>query len=658
MGADNETELRRRLDGVTAELLSTYEEIEALTTVAEIAASSTDVASVGRRILEEAAGLLQADVAFVIYTDRELKGEEPAPAGVTNGERDAIAAALARWLSEQPRPILMAPFSEGAGIPHAPDALLAVPLRCEGLVLGAMCLGRRGEGATFTAGDLKILSVLGSSAASVLLQRKNLDLVRLSRGLEERNQLLKGILAISREIASTLDLDRLLHALSNLPTRALGFDRCAVLLDEGGSRRLRAVSGAAHVDRGDTEMKSLERALDWVAGRGTQVTAQERASEGGTTLVADPPEAAAQLAAHMKMAGARSFLAIPMSDDQGLLGVLSLESGAEGFLDERRLEGATILANQATVALRNAQLYGEMPLIRLLGPLRGGLAKVRTLPRRKLAAWGAAALVLMAILIFGRWNLKVPGNVTILPSRIVLVSARVRGVILEVGPYHEGDRVPKGAVLARLEVPDLRMRLNEATSQEESALRGMTRLQAEGRAADLAVARIELERWRNERALLAERIEEASMRAPVDGLLLTPRLEERAGELLEVGGVFCTLAGLDRLRVEIAVKEVDADILVKRGPDGREPAAAAALKFSAFPAVDYRARIVKVRAAAEVIEGARSLVAEGEIEEGPEGTGGLKPGMTGFARIDAGPRALISIILRKPYRFVRSMIWL
>ena len=658
MSVESEADLRKRLDGVTAELLSTYEEIEALTAVAEIAASNTDVASVGRRILEEAAGLLQADVAFVIYTDRELKGEEPAPTGVTSEERDAIVAALSRWLSEQPRPVLMAPFHEGAGIPHAPDALLAVPLRCEGVVLGALCMGKRGEGATFTAGDLKILSVLGSSAASVLLQRKNLDLVRLTRGLEERNQLLKGILAISREIASTLDLDRLLHALSNLPTRALGFDRCAVLMDEGGSRRLRAVSGSSIVDRGDSEMKSLERVLDWVAGRGVQVIVQERDAEGGAALVADPPESADQLAPHMKMCGARSFLAIPMADDQGLLGVLSFESGTEGFLDERRHEGATILANQATVALRNAQLYAEVPLIGLLAPLRGGLAKVRGLPRRKLAAWGAVAMVVLAILVFGRWNLKVPGNVTVLPSRIVLVSARVRGVIREVGAYHEGDRVPKGAVLAQLEVPDLTLRLNEASSREEGALRGMTRLQAEGRAADLAVARVELDRWRNERAFLTQRIEEAAMRAPVDGILLTPRLEERAGELLEVGGVFCTLADIDRLRVEIAVRETDADILIRHVQE--EPGAPfeAALKFNAFPAIDYRARIQRVRAAAEMVEGARSLVAEGVIEEGQGGRGGLKPGMTGFARINAGPRPLITLIFRKPYRFVRSLIWL
>ncbi|HZI93110.1 MAG TPA: GAF domain-containing protein [Patescibacteria group bacterium] len=651
----SEADLRRRLDSVTAELLSTYEEMEVLTTVAEIAASTADVKVVGRRLLDEAAGLLEADVAFIFYSDRELAGEEPAPTGITERERDEIAGALQPWLSRQPRPTVMAPFHEAAGITHAPDAMAAVPLRCEGLVLGAICLGKRGEGQTFSAGDLKILSVLGSSAASVLLQRKNLDLMRMSRDLEERNRLLKGILAVSREIASSLDLERLLHALANLPTKALGFDRCAVVLEEGARRRLRAVSGVPRVDRADPELRSLERLLDWSAGHGSRVLVQH--AEDDARVDAEPPEAAEQAAAHMKLAGARSLLAIPMRDDQGLLGILSFESGTAGFVDDMRLEGATILANQATVALRNARLYGEVPFIGLLAPLRSGLARASSLPRRRLAAWGVAAVALLALLVFGRWDLKVPGQATVLPSRVVLVSARSRGVVRDVGGFHEGDRVTRGAVLARLDTPDLELRLSEAKASEQTSLRDMARLEAEGRAADLHVARIAAERWGNERENLQARIDEASLKAPVDGILLTPRLEERVGELLDVGGVFCTLAEMEPLRVEIAVREGDADVIVGNAAAGTG-AFTAALKFHAFPEVDYQARIRKVRSSAEMIEGYRSLVAEGDVEQPPGGQQGLRPGMTGSARIDAGPRPLISILLRRPYRFIRSLIWL
>ena len=115
---------------------------------------------------------------------------------------------------------------------------------------------------------------------------------------------------------------------------------------------------------------------------------------------------------------------------------------------------------------------------------------------------------------------------------------------------------------------------------------------------------------------------------------------------------------LYRLRVEIAVREGDADVIVGNAAAAGAGTFTAALKFHAFPEVDYMARIRKVRSSAEVIEGYRSLVAEGDVEEAPGGQDRLRPGMTGSARIDAGPRPIISILLRKPYRFIRSLIWL
>jgi len=645
----NQDDLRRRLDSVTAELLSTYEEMEVLTTVSEIASATADVGSVGRRVLDEAVGLIEADVAFMTYSDAELKGEEPDPVGISREERDMLGTVLQPWLGGKPRPEVMAPFTQGASVPHAPYALLAVPLRAQDLVLGALCLGRRGEGATFSAPDLKILSVLGSSAAAVLLQRKNLDLVRMALNLERRNILFKGIMSISQESTASLDLRKLLHALANLPTRTLGFDRCAVLMEDGGRLRLRAVSGTAKVDRADAEMKSLERVLDWTAGRGTRVLA--RLDDDGT-FTCEPAEAAEQTRPHMEAAAAKAFLAIPLRDDQGLLGVISFESGTADFIDEIQLEGGTILANQATVALRNARLYGDVPLIGLLAPLRKGMRRARSVSRRRAGLWAAAILAVVAILVLGRWELRVPGIATVLPNRLVQVSAPVSGVVRQVGAWREGDAVPRGAVLARIEAPDLVLRHSEAASRLEASLRNAGRLEAGGDPAALRLARVEADRWRVERDHLAGRLEATSLKAPIDGVLLTPRLQERAGELLEVGGVLCTLAEMAPLRVEIAVNERDADVLLG------DRQLMAALKFQAFPETDGIARIDHVRSSVDATMSGPTITAEGEIVEVEGFEGRLRPGMTGEARIEAGSQSLAWVLLRRPWRFVQRLVWI
>ncbi len=80
----------------------------------------------------------------------------------------------------------------------------------------------------------------------------------------------------------------------------------------------------------------------------------------------------------------------------------------------------------------------------------------------------------------------------------------------------------------------------------------------------------------------------------------------------------------------------------------------AVLKFQSFPEADYEAEITHVRAAAEMVKSRPSLVAEGVVTDPVR----LRPGMTGSARIEAGPRPIISLLMRKPYRLIRSMIWL
>jgi len=650
----------RRLEQVTEDLLALYEEINVLYSVAEIAALSADLGAAGRRILDEAVALLKADVGFIVYTSDDLRGEEPEPVGLTRDACHALADVLARRLGREGRSFVAAPFIEGSAIARAPEAVVASPLMTGGEVLGLLCLGRRGKGATFTSGDGKIVSVLAAQAGLVFAQRRNLDLKRLARGLEERTAALKGILEVGKEITSTLDSDRILRAVADLPARLLGFDRCGVLVDERGILRLRALSGVTRLDREDATTRSLENLLIWVSSRGEALAARaaEDPLSGSKGVVAtdlhsqsETPTAAEfreRAAAHFELSSCQALIAIPLSDDQGTLGAIGLEAARPEVLTEAAREAALIVAQQATVALRNARLYRDLPFVSLLEPMRRGRKRLASIPGRRLAAVAAAvgAMVIASILI--RWDLRVPGTFVLQPGLKVEIVSRVRGVIREIPPVHEGDLIHAGDVLARLDDTDWRLRLGEAESRLHAAQRAAARMEAEGRAADLEIARLESQRWLSERELLQSKIHDATIRAPVDGTLLTPRLRERTGELLDVGSSLCTLAGREGMRAEIAVTESEADALAGDLPS------IAILKFQAFPERDVEARVLNIRPAAEVIGGEPSLVVEAAV---PISVDDLRPGMTGQARIAAGSRSLATLALRRPYRFLRRSLW-
>ena len=106
-------------------------------------------------------------------------------------------------------------------------------------------------------------------------------------------------------------------------------------------------------------------------------------------------------AKHFSDTGYRALYSLPLSDDQGRVGLLLYESSDPNFLAPQNMEMIKVLAAQATVAIRNAMLYREVPLISLLEPLmqkRDALMETSRGRRLTMAAV-AAAVALFLVLV-------------------------------------------------------------------------------------------------------------------------------------------------------------------------------------------------------------------------------------------------------------------
>src|SRR6478672_9637954 len=84
------------------------------------------------------------------------------------------------------------------------------------------------------------------------------------------------VMEMSREIASTLDLDRVMRSVVNLAMKALPFDRGAIALYERGTCDIRAVAGADTVDPDDPELQDLAARSAWAAGIGESFYLSDR----------------------------------------------------------------------------------------------------------------------------------------------------------------------------------------------------------------------------------------------------------------------------------------------------------------------------------------------------------------------------------------------
>jgi len=514
--------------------------------------------------------------------------------------------------------------------------VMATAMVAGGVTVGAIQISNKLTGrGVFDDRDRELLEGLAASAATAL---RNAQL----HTVEKRARDLALLLEISREITATLDLDRVLRSVVNLASRALTFDRGAVGLYQKGQCEIRAIAGEETVNPKDPKLQDLMARAAWAAGRGEQLYLSDRSAPAsdaermfvnvfGPDLEAD---------------GVESGLYLPLKDEEGVLGVLVFEAGTPEFASETQLEVAAILANQTAVALRNAQLYHQVPMVDALEALAAKKRAVLAFPKRKALIYAGVALFVLAALALIRWPFRVVGQgAWFRPTALAPVRALVPGVVerMLVG---EGSAVTRGMPLASLRSTTLTSDRAATAAAATAAERSAALAASQGDAAEEGLHRIRGEGLRQELALLDEEIGLTTIRAPVSGVVLTPHANERVGASLDEGDLLLTLGRTDTLELEFGVDQRDIG-RVQRGQ-------AVHLRVDALPQRTFVGRVTSIGqlpadSGPEVHYPVRASVAN------PNGV--LKPQMAAYARVLTAPESAMDRLLRSPSRWVRLLWW-
>ncbi len=515
-------------------------------------------------------------------------------------------------------------------------SVMAVPLLEDDAAIGALVVAnKRGRHPEFSPEDEELLQDVGRQAVRALRTARQHE-------AEKKVEELDALLAVSREITSTLDLDKVMKTIVNATSALISYDRCGIAIQERGRLRLGAISGAAEVNRSDPEVRRMEELLNWIFLSGTDVAVTQ--TEDGE-ITADRPETVEKFRAIFEETGLRSFFGVVLRDDEGKLGALGFEYRQAFGFDEDTRDLLAILVNQATVAVRNAQLYRQVPLAGFLKPLDERRRKLLNIPVRRRQAWAVAFLVAVLVLVLAPFPLRVEGPARVLPARRAAVSAGVDGVVKEV-LRREGDRVAAGDVVATLKDEGYQAGLAEALSALAIAQSQVAMHTQEGNAAAMFEAQSRRDEERAKVALAREQLEKTLLRAPTAGVLVTPHIEQRVGQAIARGSEFAVVADAGGITAEVAVPESDAS-LVKTGQ-------AIALKMNPFPTRVFRGQVRRVGAELRQ-EGEESFViVEADVANDRDS---LKAGMLGTAKISTGMRSLGTAIFRKPFRYLWLKIW-
>jgi GAF domain-containing protein/multidrug resistance efflux pump len=516
------------------------------------------------------------------------------------------------------------------------QSVIAVPLVCRGEVLGGIeVINERSEDGVFEEEHRLFLEALADDAAAAIRNAKLFQAERQARDLA-------ALLEVSREITSTFDIERILVSVVNLAGRAVRFDRCILALWHDDQLRVRAISGEEQVNRKAAAVREIERFLDWAAERGGELFLPDL-NDRDEELVAQVHD---RFARYLEETRVQGLFLVPMEDAEGRLGVLHFEFATPHRLSEWGREAATLLANQTALALRNAQLYADVPFISWLEPLAEKRRALAAIPGRTWMRYAAAALVVVLVLALVRVPLRLSASEANIRAAVQQPARAAAPGIVDAVWIQEGQRVEAGTPVARIRDEELWRRMREAEAAVELANREELAANSRGDAAAAAAARVRAGEVADALALFRREIERGQVLAPATGVVLTSRLDEIVGSFVAAGQPVTWIGDPARVEIELRMWQDDlGDIRIGDRVRAR---------VSAHPTVTFQGRVVAIAPRAELVAGVPTYAVRA-ILDNREGL--LLPGMAARAKVVTESRPLAVFLFRRPWRWVRMRLW-
>ena len=512
--------------------------------------------------------------------------------------------------------------------------LIAVAVMDRESLVGCVEAINKAEGEAFNDDDLFVLTSLAGTASNAL---HNASLLMAERKVE----ILETLNTVSHEITSTLSLDRMLQTIVNAPQAVIPYERAAIALDHRGRFKLSAVTGTTQINVDHPDIAPLNDLLQWVSLSEEVVHVRQRGDE----IDADREETAAKFRNYFAHSGMRGFYAMPLIDDTGRLGVLALESSDPDFLGPAHIEILQLLSSQATVALRNAQMYKEVPFISVLEPVLARKRRFMAMEKRRRTLIIGAVVAAVIFLVAFPFPLRVDGDAVVTPLHRVQIQPEAAGVVYRV-LVHEGDQVRAGDVLAEMENWNSRYSLAEAQARHESALMQMNHALAVNDGSAAGTQQVQADYWQAELSRAQEVLDKSKLRSPIDGVVTTPRVDSFAGRKLALGDSFAEVVDTSRVIVDVAIDDDDAGLL--------HAAQTASVKLNSFPARIFRGQVLLVSQKAESVHEAPVFYARVAISN-PDGA--LRSGMEGRGKVKIGTYPAGYVLLRRPYIWMVSKLW-
>ncbi|MFQ5610723.1 MAG: GAF domain-containing protein [Anaerolineae bacterium] len=358
---------------------SRADEMQQLYDLGVMISSTLDVNKVLQSVIEEALNLTKAHLASIYLWDEETRRyliegaadtpehklylplAQPRPNGLTAQVMKSGEPQIIPITSEDPR---VSPLALSAGI----QSTVVVPIMVQGDAAGVIFVSNLTP-RQFGEHDVRLLSFVANQASvairnAQLVQRLNRFTEELERRVEERTEALartlddltierdrvRTLYSITKELSTSLDLDRVLMEALSLINRAVGVSYGSILMLDSSTGYLiyrAALNRPKPIPRGGIPTR-------YKLGVGLAGKVMENREP---EIVYDVTEDPSWIPAHGEPEDRRAALVVPLNAGDDVLGVLMLYHPRPGYFNEEHLKLVSAAGAQVATAINNAGLY-------------------------------------------------------------------------------------------------------------------------------------------------------------------------------------------------------------------------------------------------------------------------------------------------------------
>ncbi len=330
---------------------------EGLRAVAEIATRGTPSLETLEDVLVAVANILRSEVVLTALVDERSGALVLDPRHVWGGALDepyridAYTPDFEQSVLVSRRSLLSNNLAADARVlsPYRPlierhrlRAWVQVPLLVQDRAIGELIVANRSDGAPYDEEDADLLAAIATQVAA-LIDRLRLQATG-SQDLHLRVQELSALGRVTHELSRTLELDRVLEVIRQEALRSTGATAVSIVL----------LAERSEWEAEDAPLIEQRFGEEHIFNELTP--AERTAIVRGERLLIDDYQ---QSDYEPQPASARSSLIVPISFGNQVIGALHLYSTQPATFDQRVIEFAQALTDQATLAITNARRYQE-----------------------------------------------------------------------------------------------------------------------------------------------------------------------------------------------------------------------------------------------------------------------------------------------------------